>query len=328
MALVVIAAVVFAAAYLYAHWPIPHPRAEMTINPGTSVRSIAKMLEGAGVIRCEFCFRAYVAARGYASKLRAGDYEFDSGLTVEHILQKLLKGDFKTYQITIPEGWMVGQIADYLKTLSFVVDQDPAGQFMKFAEDADFIRSLDIGWEVSNLEGYLFPSTYEVYKLKDVEKLAFLMGSEFKRKFSEDIRKKSKELGLTPEQVVTMASIIERETSKPEEKPLIASVFYNRLKKGMILQSDPTVIYGLKDFNGNLTKGDMANRHNYNTYVHPGLPPGPICNPGEEAIKAALNPAKTNYMFFVSKNDGTHQFSETFAEHQNAVRKYQLSGRN
>lgn len=299
----------------------------MTINAGTSVREISERLEKEGVVRDARFFRIYITLMGYSSKLRAGDYLFESGLAPRQVASKLLRGDFKTYKITIPEGWTVKEIATYLKGLKFVEGDDFSERFLSLSGDKGFIDALNIGWNIKSLEGYLYPSTYEVYKLTDPKKLAFLMTSEFRRKFSEKIEMGGKKLGFKPAEIVVMASIIEKETSKPDEKPVVASVFYNRLKKGMILQSDPTVIYGLKDFDGNLRKQDLANTHKYNTYMHKGLPPGPICNPGEESIMAAMHPAETDYLFFVSKNDGSHIFSKNLEEHNKAVWKYQKGGK-
>jgi UPF0755 protein len=318
----------FVAVYLYVKWPVEHPTVEMRINPGASVRGISDVLDENGIIKCAPCFRIYITIMGYSAKLRAGDYAFESGLSASGVVQKLLTGDFKTYRVTVVEGWRADQIADHLKTLAFVEGDDLAEQFRLLVKDPQFIKENDVGWEVDSLEGYLFPSTYEVYKLKDPKQLAQVMVGEFKERFSEDIKKRSGELGLTPQQVVTLASIVEKETGKPEERPLIASVFYNRLKKGMLLQSDPTIIYGIENFDGNLRKRDLTNPHKYNTYVHPGLPPGPIANPGEASIRAVLNPAKSDYLFFVSKNDGSHIFAQTLSEHNKNVWEYQKSGRH
>lgn len=323
---VVLLTALFATTYLYVTWPIEHENVEMTINAGTSVRKISDTLEEKKIIKCASCFRAYIALMGYGSRLRAGDYEFESGLTASDVVGKLLKGDFRTFKVTVVEGWTVNQIADYIRTLPFLENYQLAEEFRALAKDQEFIRSVDIGWETPTLEGYFFPSTYEIYKIKDARKLAYLMANEFKRRFSDVIKEKSAQVGLTPHQVVTIASIIEKETGAPEERPLIASVFYNRLKNGMLLQSDPTTIYGIENFDGNLRKQDLANPHRYNTYVHPGLPPGPIANPGEASIMAALNPAKSDYLYFVSRNDGTHVFSNSLSEHNRLVWEYQKSG--
>lgn len=319
-----LAVAALAGGYYYIKTPVEHPEAEVTIEPGSSVIKITKTLEEAGVIKCTDCFRAYVGVMGLSSKLRAGDFTFPPNITPQQVVRMLLKGDFKTYKFTIPEGWTAVQIASYLQTLPFVKVDGFAEKFLALTKDQQFIDSLEFGWSVSGLEGYLFPNTYEVYKVKEVSKIATVMADEFKKKFSDVILKDSGSLNLTPKQIVVLASIVEKETANSDEKPLVASVFFNRLKKGMFLQSDPTVIYGLKDYDGNITKRDLQNGHPYNTYVHAGLPAGPICNPGQEAIEAVLHPAETEYYYFVSKNDGRHQFSKNYDEHQKAVYKYQI----
>lgn len=312
-----------ATTYFYIKWPVEHPDVEMTINAGTSVRRISDVLEQKGVVKCAPCFRLYITVMGNASKLRAGDYEFESGLSASEVITKLLTGDFKTYKITFVEGWTVDQMAEYLKTIPFIEGTDFAEKFAQLTKDKEFIENLNIGWETPTLEGYLFPSTYQVYKLKEPEKLIFLMVNEFKRRFADDIEEKSSKFDMSPHEVVVMSSIVEKETGSPEERKLVASVFHNRLKKGMLLQSDPTTIYGLEDFDGNLRKRDLSNPHKYNTYVHPGLPPGPIANAGGASMKATMDPAETDYLFFVSKNNGTHVFTNNLSEHNRNVWEYQ-----
>jgi len=313
---------VFAAA-LYINWPVDHETVELRIEPGTSVRAITKELSDNNIIKCERCFRAYVVVSNAASKLRAGDYEFESGLTPKDVLVKLLDGDFKTHQFTIPEGWRVTEIAEYISKLPFVENPNIKEEFIRLANDKEYINSLGFDWEVASLEGYLFPSTYRIYKITDAREIISKMVDEFRNRFSEKVQQGANKAGLKPEEVIILASIVEKETGKDEERPLVASVFANRIKINMALQSDPTIIYGLKNFDGNIRKRDISNPHLYNTYVHPGLPPGPISNPGEASIDAVLNPANTDYLFFVSKNDGSHIFSKNYNDHVRAVRKYQ-----
>lgn len=322
--IIVLGVGVIIATYVYIKWPVEHENVSLTIKPGTSLVKISETLEENGIITCGSCFRVYVLARGMAHKLRAGDYEFESGLNADQIIKKLLKGDFKTFNITIPEGWTVSQIAGFLPTLPFVENKNIGKDLRDISKDTQYLSGLNIAWKINSLEGYLFPDTYKVYKLSDVKKLISQMVDEFNKKFTGKILEKAPNLNLTPAEIVILASIIEKETGVDEERPIIASVFYNRLKKGMPLQSDPTVIYGIEDFNGNLTKKDLEKPHPYNTYVIAGMPVGPICNPGKASLEAALNPAKTNYLFFVSKNDGSHKFSKTYAEHSKAVYEYQI----
>ncbi len=199
-----------------------------------------------------------------------------------------------------------------------------ADDFLALCRDHSFINSL--GLQEDSLEGYLFPETYNFPKGTPLKTIVKSMTDSFF-----DVWKKydspAKEAGLTRHEAITLASIVEKETGAAQERPLIAGVFHNRLKKGMRLQTDPTVVYGLKDFNGNITRADLAADHPYNTYIIPALPPGPITNPGEAAIAAAVKPAQVSYLYFVAKNDGTHQFSNTLNEHNRAVRQYQRGGR-
>ncbi|MDP2973069.1 MAG: endolytic transglycosylase MltG, partial [Deltaproteobacteria bacterium] len=199
-----------------------------------------------------------------------------------------------------------------------------------------FIASLGLFQHISNqvedssknrggltLEGYLFPDTYHFIKEMEPEEVIRMMVHQFRKIFGPDLIEKASQMGITPREAVTLASIIEKEASLSEEKPLVSAVFHNRLKRRIPLQSDPTVIYGISNFDGNLTKEHLLTPTPYNTYLILGLPPTPICNPGKESIIAALHPASAPYLYFVSKNDGSHHFSESFEEHQRAVGKYQ-----
>jgi len=212
-------------------------------------------------------------------------------------------------------------MAFYLSTVDFLNTPDFSETFLQLCEDENFIAGLGI--DAETLEGYLFPETYRVSSNTTPEELIRMMVKTFwilYRQRVEPVRNVDWPLS----KILTLASIIEKETGAPEERPLIASVFHRRLEKGIRLQSDPTVIYGLENFDGNLRKVDLLNPHLYNTYFHAGLPPGPIANPGLESLVAAVRPADTQYLYFVSKGDGTHQFSETIGEHNEAVGKYQL----
>jgi UPF0755 protein len=191
----------------------------------------------------------------------------------------------------------------------------------RLVADSAFIKSLGI--DAPTLEGHLFPDTYYFPKRAKTEEVIRAMVSRLQQVFTPEIRAQSAALKMTETQVLTLASIIEKETGRDAERPLISAVFHNRLRKGMLLQSDPTVIYGIPNFNGNLTRANLAKPTPFNTYTHAGLPPSPIANPGARSIVAALNPAPVKYLFFVSKNDGTHQFSATIGEHNRAVDHYQ-----
>ncbi|MBU4483872.1 endolytic transglycosylase MltG, partial [bacterium] len=297
---------------------------QIQVVPGTAINTIINKLHSKGVIRYKILFKLYIYLKNADGKVRAGDYKFESGLSPSDIIQRLLKGDFQTHRLQVLEGWTYRQIAHYLALLPFVKNENFEEEFIKLCEYRPFISSLGFV-EEETLEGYLFPNTYEVYELNDPRDIIKIMVSEFKKRFTDEMEKRAEELGMNRDKILTLASIIEKETSIPEERNLISSVFHNRLKIKMALQSDPTVIYGIKDFNGNLTKKDLQLNHPYNTYVRPGLPPGPICNPGLESIKAALWPAKSNYLYFVSKNDGSHHFSKSLSEHNRAVWQYQIN---
>ena len=304
--------------YFYGRTPSGDTQKDIHIPRGTSLQTILQTLETEGVISNPALFKLYLFINGEANKVRAGDYRFEPGMTVKEVADALVSGDFRIYRFTIPEGWNLRQIALYLETQGLTNAQ----QFLSRAHDPIFISTLDI--ETDNLEGYLFPSTYEVYFPESPDQLLTVMTKKFQREFTADMHRRARELGLSSHDVVTLASIVEKETGRAEERPLIASVFSNRLKRGMPLQSDPTTIYGIPDFDGNLTRRHLESYTPYNTYVVSGLPPGPIASPGKEALLAVLYPAATDYLYFVSKNNGSHVFAKTLTEHNENVRKYQL----
>lgn len=289
------------------------------IERGTSPDRVMRELEEKNVISNGALFKAYVLFKRASGKIRAGEYRFAPRLKPREVLHLLLKGDFATSRITLPEGWTAKEMAGHLGQLHLV---DPAA-FLAKCTDPEFIRSLHL--PVTNLEGYLYPDTYEIYRPKNEEEVLKKLVGRFHEIYTKDFEARAASRGLSQQEVVTLASMIEKETGAAEERPLIASVFLNRLKKGMPLASDPTVIYGLPGFQGNLTRDHLAAPTPYNTYRNAGLPPTPISNPGRESLRAVLYPAETNYLYFVSKNDGTHHFSETEAEHLAAVRRYQLN---
>jgi UPF0755 protein len=220
--------------------------------------------------------------------------------------------------VTIPEGYNVRMISALLAEKGL----GDADRFEELAMDTEFSRSLGIPSDT--LEGFLFPDTYSWPKGLSEEDILRRMTAKYKTVFTKTMRSRAQELGMTELEAVTLASIIEKETGAPEEREQVSAVFHNRLKKGYRLQTDPTVIYGLEDFDGNLTKKDLRTDHPYNTYTRSGLPAGPIANPGKASLEAALNPAKVSYLYFVSRGDGTHVFSDTLVEHNKAVAIYQL----
>ncbi|MDR0355237.1 MAG: endolytic transglycosylase MltG [Deltaproteobacteria bacterium] len=294
----------------------------VNIPQGYSNAQTATLLAEKGVIKSPDAFLLAVRIRSGLKKpvnIKAGEQITDPSLSVWEVISGLEKGVFKFYPFTIPEGWTMRDISASVERAGL----GPASEFLSLCRDKAFIASL--GFETDSLEGYLFPETYSFPKGTPLRSIVKSMTDHFWRVWEKYDAAASTE-GLSMKEVVTLASIVEKETGSAGERPMIAAVFFNRLKKKMRLQTDPTVIYGLVNFNGNLTRADLETKHPYNTYVIDGLPPGPIANPGEDAIKAVLNPAPGKYLYFVSKNDGTHHFSETLAEHNRMVNRYQRGG--
>ena len=297
--------------------------AAIDIAPGSSVQGIAKQLTEAGVIRAPKLFEVVVRMKGAGGKLRAGPYEFPAGTTMLSAIDRIARGDVLQWPFTIVEGWTVGEIAAALSGKPFLADDETPAEFARLAASPEF--SSGLGFEgARSLEGYLFPDTYFLTRPTKADALAKRLVARFRDVWRTLDAEAIRATGLDEKQIVTLASIVEKETGAGEERPLVASVFFNRLRLGMPLQSDPTIIYGLANYDGNIRKADISNPHPYNTYVHAGLPPGPICNPGRASLEAVINPAKSDYLYFVAKKDGTHHFSKTLAEHSEAVRRYQL----
>jgi UPF0755 protein len=291
-----------------------------TVEKGANVRTVARSLVGKGMMEKTWPFLLGYKFFHASDTLKAGEYRLDLGLSPKEILDKLLEGRVLLYPLTIIEGLTRREIADHVNTTLFLNKED----FLKEAADISLIQEMDPLAE--NLEGYLSPETYYFPSQTSSAAIVRKMTNQFKKLFSDEWRRRASDIGLSIRQVIILASLIEKETSVPEEKPIVSGVFHHRLRIGMKLDCDPTIIYALKEegrFDGNLRKPDMSWDSPYNTYVYAGLPPGPIANPGQESIKAALYPKDVNYLYFVSKNDGSHHFSATFREHQNAVNYYQ-----
>ena len=297
----------------------------LDIAEGASLSEVAEQLHRKNLIKSDWAFVWMGRLAGSDRKIIPGEYELRGGMDPSTILEKIVRGEVIQYTVTIPEGFSVRQIADVLHEQR-LADRE---EFLRCAGDPVFIQtlSLPVDNRVDHLEGYLFPDTYQFARHVAPEQLITTMVSRFKQTVTEEHRRRAAELGLSMHQAVTLASVIEKETARPDERTLISGVFHNRLQKKIPLQSDPTVIYALNAFDGNLRKKDLSIESPYNTYRVVGLPPGPIANPGNAAIHAALYPAPTEYLYFVSRNDGSHEFSETLAEHNRAVKKYQLRHR-
>ncbi|MFZ7128126.1 MAG: endolytic transglycosylase MltG [Desulfobacterales bacterium] len=293
----------------------------LTVTSGSHLRSVAAQLAEMGLIRSPLRFRIYARATGIHRQIKAGEYNFVGANTPREILDRLVEGRVKLHRITVPEGFALRQIADLVAEAGF----SDTETFITAATDAEIARGLGI--DAETLEGYLFPDTYYFPRETPVKDILAAMVKRFEAVMTVERLARAESLGLSVHEVVTLASIIEKETGVDSERPLISSVFHNRLRKGMRLQTDPTVIYGIDDFDGNITRRHLRTPTAYNTYVIKGLPPGPIASPGEAAIEAALFPADTDFIFFVSRNDRTHHFSSSLEEHQEAVRRYQLGGR-
>ncbi|MEW6374542.1 MAG: endolytic transglycosylase MltG [Thermodesulfobacteriota bacterium] len=292
----------------------------ITIKKGMNLREISALLKQEGIIRDELFFTGMATVLGKKTKIKAGEYEFHTRMLPLEVLDYIVRGQVKRHLVTIAEGYTLSQIAQLLWDLNIVEKE----AFLLKTTSPAFISSLGLSHSAgSTLEGYLFPDTYHFIREMNPEEVIRMMVQRFKKAVGLDIDSEASQLGITGKEAVILASIIEKETSIPEEKPLISAVFHNRLRKKIPLQSDPTVIYGIKNFNGNLTKEHLMKPTPYNTYLIQGLPPSPICNPGKGSLLAALSPAPVPYLYFVSKNDGSHYFSSDIEEHNRAVWKYQ-----
>ncbi|MCG8632450.1 MAG: endolytic transglycosylase MltG [Desulfobacterales bacterium] len=298
------------------------PPRVFTITPGQSLDTIAQNLTREGLITDPLRFKLYTRFKKAATRIKAGEYQLSPAQTPDLILTALLTGRVKLYRFTVPEGLNLDEIALLAQKAGFCTSE----KFLSLCRDIKFIRELNLPGHT--LEGYLYPDTYYFPKNTGCRAVIKKMTATFDRVFSEKWKKRAKTLGFSVHEIVTLASIIEKETGDASERPLIASVFHNRLKKRMRLESDPTVIYGVDDYHGRIRYKHLRRKTPYNTYQMYGLPLGPIASPGALALEAALYPETSDYLFFVSKNDTTHQFSKNLRDHNKAVRKYQLKAQN
>jgi len=317
LVLLVVAAA--AAGYVGYALTIPHdpgPRQVFVdIPPSTPTAKIASMLAGAGVIRSEWVFKAARALNPHA-KLQAGEYGFDRPLSAWAVFKKIARGDIFYYELVIPEGSNIFEVAAAIEDLSLM----KSAAFLKEASEPSLIRDLDP--QAPTLEGYLFPATYRVTRHTTAKQIAQQMTSQF-RKVWREIAKPGDDVHHT----TTLASLVEKETADPQERPTIAAVYANRLRLGMKLDCDPTTIYAAileGRYKGTIYRSNLNSSNPYNTYQNAGLPPGPIANPGLQSLKAALEPAQADYLYFVAKpgGSGSHNFSRTIAEHNLAVQAY------
>jgi len=290
------------------------------IPKGTSVPEIGRILARAGVVSHARVFAWYVRLSYPTSSMKAGEYRFDRASSMQDVAGKLARGDVYVIKVTVPEGFSRTDIVDLLVS-SGIGTRDG---LMAATRDTKAITQIDN--RASDLEGYLFPDTYFFSRRVSEEEVVERMVSRFLGIWTPERQKKARELNMTPREVMTLASIVEKETALPTERPLVSAVFHNRLKKNIALGSDPTVIYSVKlvkNYDGVINQSDLKLDSPYNTYLYYGLPPGPIASPGLASIDAALDPAQVDYLYFVSRNDGSHLFTENYQDHLRGVRQYQ-----
>ncbi len=292
------------------------------VPKGASLSKVGAILEKQGVISSRLVFKLVAMIRGEQRKIKAGEYELETGSDAGAVLDQLISGKTLMFSVTVPEGYNIYQVAQVFDQHKII----PREEFIKLATDKSLLEEL--GVEGESLEGYLFPDTYffRPSELTDGKTIIRLMVKRFNEVYDTHVGTLAEKAGWSRRQVITLASLIEKE-ARAAEHGLVSAVFHNRLRKRMRLQSDPTVIYGIKPMGSKITRADLNNPHAYNTYQHRGLPPGPIANPGKASLVAAVQPADADYLYFVAKNDGTHEFSKTLKEHNRWVNLYQRSRR-
>jgi UPF0755 protein len=326
LAAAVLVVVCAAGALLYSRMHAPFrgysgPDQLVDVPPGEGTRAIGERLSAAGVVRDALTFRAALKVSGNARRLKAGEYRFDRPMSMLEVIDKIARGDVDLLSVTFPEGLTIAEMAAIFEARGF----GPASTFISAAKDVSAIQALDPS--ARDLEGYLFPDTYALPRQAPASRAVRAMIERFQQVLTPQVRAAAEARGLTVRRLVTLASIVEKETARGDERPLVAAVYSNRLKLGMGLQSDPTVIYALQQagkFTGNLRRDDLHVDSPYNTYRYAGLPPGPIAAPGKASLEAAASPADVDYLYFVSRNDGSHEFARTLDEHNRNVQKYQV----
>ena len=296
-----------------------HPRFKVVeITSGSALSDIAGRLASENVISSELLFKVAAIGRRSTRELKAGEYRFDTSMSLLDVLSRLEQGRVMLHEFTVPEGYTVRQIARRLDEYALA----DAEQFVQLAADAEYCKEL--GVDGPSFEGFLFPDTYKIAKGLSARDVLHIMVDRFWSAWSEETRRETAGGGSTLREIVTIASIVEKEALFDDEMPLIAGVIYNRLEKNIPLQCDVTIRYPLDNYGTHLTYADLKMDSPYNSYLYPGIPPTPICSPGHSALRAALNPAETDYLFFVAMNNGRHKFSSSLEEHNRAVHKYQI----
>jgi len=315
-----VAALLLAWSHPYKNYPANEKI--ILIPRGTSSVEVARRLQAEGIVMHRALFLAYLKTFKRSSHLQAGEYQFQGALTVRQIADKIIRGLVYYHEVTIPEGLSLFEICDLLEQKGFA----KRDEFWSAARRVDRVAGL--AQPPENLEGFLFPDTYRLTRGATAVEIIAIMLDRFEQLYENRLKADIQRQSMSLREVMTLASLIEKETGGDGERPLVSAVFHNRLKKGMPLQCDPTVIYAAKlqgAFKKEIYRSDLARDSAYNTYKHAGLPPGPIANPGLQSIEAALKPASVDYLYFVSDNNGRHVFSKTLEEHNRAVAAYRHS---
>ena len=325
LAVMLVMGVIFAA-LLYQYATTPASASQdgqvVEIKPGMTLKQVAHLLADKELLSEPSTFMLYTYLQGEQNHIQAGEYRFSPSMPPRDILEALTNGTAVLYTVTIPEGYRITDIAGLLEAKGLV--DKPA--FIEATRNRELLESLHI--PSGSLEGYLYPETYKFSKAGGARRIVQTLLDTFKERVLQPERVQQAEaMQFTFHEIITLASLIEKETGLGKERKLISSVFHNRLAKNMRLQTDPTVIYAMVNFDGNIRKKDLSIDSPYNTYKHFGLPPGPIASPGLESIQAALDPEESDFLYFVSRKDGSHQFSTNYKDHVRAVQKYQLSHR-
>jgi UPF0755 protein len=291
------------------------------IPQGASSPEIRRRLIEAGVVSDDSVLRTALWWSGRSRSLQAGEYRFDQPMSPLAVVEKIASGDVYTERLTFPEGLTIAEMAKLFESRGF----GPARAFIKAASDPSPIKDLDP--RAPDLEGYLFPETYSLPRRADASRVVGMMVDRFRATYDDTLRARAEAQQMTTRHVVTLASLVEKETARADERPLVAAVYRNRLMRRMGMQADPTVVYALMKagkYDGNIRREDLSFDSPYNTYRYPGLPPGPIAAPGRASLEAALAPADVPYLYFVSRNDGSHVFAATLKEHNANVYQYQV----
>jgi UPF0755 protein len=309
------------------YYTATHPFTEITdpepvsvdITPGMTLNKISTLLQDKDLLGNALSFQLLAYLQKKQGQIQIGEYELTPAMTPIEILEVVTSGKTILHTVTIPEGYRITEIAALFESKGF----GNAEKFVQITKDKELIETVVAGG--NSLEGYLFPETYNFSKNTSERKIIQSLLDIYHEKFKQyDLITRAQSVNLSVHQVMTLASLIEKETGVDAERKIISSVFHNRLNKKMLLQTDPTVIYAMANFDGNIRKKDLQVDSPYNTYKYRGLPPGPIASPGIQSIIAALEPNETDYLYFVSRKDGSHQFSSNLLDHNRAVRKYQL----